>query len=470
MMQSNPDTVCSQCEALRRELEEERKKSAYYQTIAQQAGRKRLSEISSLSEIIKERTRAEEALLNVKTEPEEANRSRQESMERANHLARQAQAASLAKSQFLATMSHEMRTPLNGIIGMAELALPLCQLDEQREYLVLLKQSAHRLMELISNILDLSVIEAGKLTLRHEPFSLNDLLSTTLELLGNQARQKGLMFTYALPADVSVILMGDSLKLNQVIVNIVGNAIKFTNSGHVDVMTNVTKGSQKSIIFQMVVTDTGCGIAPENRDSIFEPFLQEDGSSTRKFGGAGLGLSICRELVRLMGGTIAVTSEQGRGSVFSFSVKLAVAGEQEILHQEKSADSESVLPLHVIVAEDEAINRLFMVRFLKKLGHTVFQAKNGIEVLEILQKERSIELILMDISMPFMDGIEAIRAIRESEQGGGWHVYIVALTAHSMRGDREKFISAGADDYISKPLDGYRILPFIEKAHRNRHK
>ncbi len=335
MTKPDDEILIRQCDTLRQELEEEKKKSSYYQNIARQTGRKGLSEISKLSQIISEKEQAEAALLRVKTELEEANRHLNESIERANHLAYEAKAASISKGLFLATMSHEMRTPLNGIIGMVELALPLCTCDDLREYLLLLKQSADRLRELINNVLDLSVIEAGKLKLNKEPFSLNKLLSDTFQILGNQVRQKGLTFTYSVPEAKSEIFIGDSLKLNQVIVNIVGNAIKFTSEGSIDILTGVRRTGQNEVELHVSVADTGCGIAEQNLASIFEPFLQEDSASTRRFDGAGLGLSISKELVHIMGGSIDVKSEQGKGSVFSFSVKLEIAEDRELPRDER---------------------------------------------------------------------------------------------------------------------------------------
>lgn len=464
-MNPRNESLCRQCEILRCELEEEKKKSSYYQNIAQQTGKKGLSEISKLSQIISEKEQAEAALLRVKAELEETNRQLKESIERANRLAYEAKAASIAKSRFLAAMSHEMRTPLNGIIGMVELALPLCITDEQKEYLKLLRQSAYRLMDLISNVLDLSVIEAGKLKLRKDPFSIDELLSDSFRILESQARKKGLRLNYSFPSNVSGILIGDSLKLNQILVNIVGNAIKFTSEGSIDILASVMRTGQSEAELHVSVADTGCGIAEQNLVSIFEPFLQEDSTSTRRFDGAGLGLSISKELVRLMGGSIDVKSEQGKGTLFSFTVKLEIAEEIVRSHYEdKMTAACSQQTLRIIVAEDEAVNRLFIVTSLRMMGHTVFEAKNGLETLELLEHEDGIELILLDISMPIMDGIEAMHSIREKERRSGEHKYIAALTAHSMKGDRERFLSEGADEYLSKPLDSSMILSIAEKA------
>jgi signal transduction histidine kinase/ActR/RegA family two-component response regulator len=427
---------------------------------------------SRLHRIMTEQKRLEAAV---------AERTRELSLEKANvieekarveeqnhkieRLLLQAQEASRLKGEFLANMSHEIRTPMNGILGMSALGLEASTPEEQKECLELVKASADSLLSLLNDILDLSKIEAGRLDLDPAPFTLREFMDNTARFMRAVAQRKGLDLDWHVAPEVPAAVAGDSSRLRQVLLNLLGNAIKFTGTGTVKLEASLQSGEGPLMLLRFSVTDTGLGIPVEKQQMIFEAFSQADGSTARKYGGTGLGLAISSRIVKLMGGKIWVDSHPGEGSTFSFTAYFGKASEPEA-HGESPLpapvqETESS-PLRILLAEDNAVNQKLAVKLLEKRGHRVTVGADGQMALDLFEKG-GFDLILMDVQMPGMDGLEATAAIRDRERGTGRHIPIIAMTAHAGHGYAEKCLAAGMDGYVTKPIQPLDLFAAIQR-------
>ncbi|PQA82978.1 hypothetical protein C5F52_12795 [Limnohabitans sp. TS-CS-82] len=416
---------------------------------SRQLSQERQIAIQQLNQEMVERAQAEQQLVVAKDKAEQANRLR---------------------GEFLANMSHEIRTPMNGIVGMTELALELSASDAQKEYLTLAKDSANHLLQIINEILDFSKIEANALELMPVELCPAQLIRHTARSLEQLARAKGIELHLKADPSLPDLVWMDPVRMRQVLTNLIGNAIKFTNKGSVTVTTQVDHEilEEKSWL-RITIEDTGIGFDPARTQALFSPFTQADGSVTRSFGGTGLGLAITRSLLQLMGGDITAQGRPGLGATFVASMPLHVVTHSAEVALAGLAKPNTPMPspttpaLSVLLVEDHEINRKLAEILLKRMGCRYQTANDGVQALARLAQEQ-FDVVLMDVMMPEMDGLTALSHLRQEEANTGRHTNVLMVTAHAITGDRERFLAAGADGYVSKPMSQAALQSEIDRV------
>ncbi|MES2893851.1 MAG: response regulator [Bacteroidota bacterium] len=366
------------------------------------------------------------------------------------------------QEQFLANMSHEIRTPMNGVIGMTQLLAGTSLTAEQKEYVETIRDSADNLMVIINDILDLTKIAAGKITIDQTDYVFGDIIKNSIQINRFKATEKGLNLRSAIDPRIHRVLAGDPFRLNQILVNLVGNAIKFTEAGDVSVTVHLLEESRENVHLQFIVKDTGIGIEPDKLDTVFERFTQASSATTRKYGGTGLGLTITRQLIELQGGSIHVTSKPGHGSTFTFylTIKKGCLSTAETSALSLPTNTQTLEGVRILLVEDNLVNQKVAVKILSLQGADVTIANHGLEAIELLPGGE-FDVVLMDIQMPELDGYETTKYIRKKMQGPFTSIPIIAMTASALISEKDKCLIAGMDDYITKPFQAKALFEKI---------